>query len=140
MPYLAEERFGRCVLNSDHEAAIAAKTSELEATKRHLVDSNKGAERNSWISQELAKKNNELQATLATVSIERDEAKKDSERLIWMVEHGAFIWDSRDGEVCTVWTQARRGEEDTAQPVEGYPLKSYRDWREAIDAARKAQP
>lgn len=62
------------------------------------------------------------------------EARKDKERLKWMVEHEAHVSFSNDGECCNVWLNADRDGNESC-PVEGYPQISYSTWQQAIDAA-----
>jgi len=62
----------------------------------------------------------------------------NTDRLNWMIAHGAFISHSRDGEVCNVWFSYDPDDDcNGAVPVEGYPQKCYNNAYEAIDAAMK---
>lgn len=61
-------------------------------------------------------------------------AAKDTERLRWLVETGARISWSMDGEYCAVWLPDERDGTES-RPAEGYPLKCYDSWHRAIDAA-----
>jgi len=66
------------------------------------------------------------------------EAKKDQERLEWIMNNSVYVAYSMDGEVCHVRITADRGEDE--YPAEGYPLKVYDDRRQAIDSAMKVKP
>lgn len=63
----------------------------------------------------------------------------DTERLDWLIAHGAYLSHSRDGDTCNVWLRYDPFDEsnDESVPVEGYPQKCYCDAREAIDAVIK---
>lgn len=62
----------------------------------------------------------------------------DTDRLNWLIAHGAYLSHSRDGEVCNVWFSYDPDDDSNgAVPVEGYPQKCYHDARAAIDAAMR---
>lgn len=65
---------------------------------------------------------------------------RDTDRLNWMIAHGAYLSHSRDGEVCNVWFRYEPNDDSgDSVPVEGYPQKCYYDAREAIDAAMRGR-
>jgi hypothetical protein len=63
-----------------------------------------------------------------------EEANKDSERLAWLIEHGARVAWTREGEHCRVFKND--GEDD--YPVCGWPT-FFETGIEAIDAAMAAE-
>ncbi|OEZ46736.1 hypothetical protein JAB1_46740 [Janthinobacterium sp. MP5059B] len=78
-----------------------------------------------------------LMVNLKTVKDELETLKgdaKDAEYLRWMVESGARISWSMDGEYCNVWLPAERDGKES-RPAEGYPQKCYDSWHRAIEAA-----
>jgi hypothetical protein len=64
-------------------------------------------------------------------------AAEDTARLDFLIQYGAHIAHTMDGEMCNVWLTAERDGTE-ARPAEGWPQKRYDDGRKAIDAARKA--
>lgn len=59
----------------------------------------------------------------------------DTDRLNWLIAHGAFLSYSRDGDCCNVWLSHDPDDDSNgAVPAEGYPQKCYNDPRAAIDA------
>lgn len=61
----------------------------------------------------------------------------DTRRLNFLASYEAQVrWGGSGGEACAVWVP----DDDCTErflPAEGYPLKFYRSFREAIDAAMK---